>query len=227
MAEDVDLALLGLVAEGLGEPIGGAFEGPGDGVPIAQGVVVPEQEVVGVDLELGGRDNPVGCGVGLVDGIDGRWVGGVFEPDVHGDDAVATGMVKVGPVVGSGVGVGQVRMVGLDDLVSSGVPIVAVAVLAVGYGELAVLDGAEAKVELDDAVAALLCLHGVGVGSRGAELLPEEGVGVALAEIVRDVGLEDLHLFEVQVDDAVAAVLRLEGVVVDAFGGEALSEEVV
>ena len=118
-------------------------------------------------------------------------------------------------------------MVGLDDLVSTGVPEVAVAVLAVGYGELAVLDGADAEVELDDAVAALLCLHGVGVGARGAELLPEEGIGVALAEIVGECGLEDLHLFEVEVDDAVAAVGGLQRVVVDAFLGQVLSEEAV
>ena len=99
--EDVDLTAHSLLPERLDNPVRCPLAYPGDGVPTAVGIGVPQVEVVGVDLELGGGDDPVGSGVVGVHGVDGRGVWGVFKLHSHGDEAVAVGLVLVGAVVGA------------------------------------------------------------------------------------------------------------------------------
>ena len=111
--EDIDLAALTLVTERLDEPIGSALELPGDGVPAAVGVDVPEVEVVGVDLELGSGDDPVWSGVVGVHGVDGGGMWRVLELYVHGDEAVAFRLVAVGSVIGARQVVDEAVVVGV------------------------------------------------------------------------------------------------------------------
>ena len=51
-----------------------------------------------------------------------------------------------------------------------------------------------------------------------------ELVSVVLAEVVADAGLVSLPVVEVEVDDAVAAVLGVQGVIIHARGMDVLSE---
>ena len=150
-----------------------------------------------------------------VHGVDGRGMGSVFELDIHRDDAVAVGDVLVGSVVGSGLGVGHVVVIGLDDLVPTRVPIVAVAAFFLGDGELAFLDVVDAKIEGDDAVAAVLCLKGVSIHAFSVQVLSEERVGSAFTDgQVHFGGLvrvyHDGHV-DVLADDAVGDVARIGG----------------
>ena len=94
-----------------------------------------------------------------------------------------------------------------------------------GLPHLKFVDGILAEVEPDGAVAAVLGVEGVVVDARLADILVEELVGVVLAEAVADGGLVGQPVVEVEVDDGVAAVLRVEGVVIHARGVDVLSEE--
>ena len=53
-------------------------------------IIVPKVEFIRVDLEFGGRHNPVGSGVQGVYRVDVGGVGGVVEMEVKVDEAVAT-----------------------------------------------------------------------------------------------------------------------------------------
>ena len=66
------------------------FKRPKDGIPDAGTVVVPELEIVGVDLEFGGVHDPMGKDVFGVDGVDFGGVGRVVDAQVEMEDAVAT-----------------------------------------------------------------------------------------------------------------------------------------
>ena len=86
------------------------------------------------------------------------------------------------------------------------------ATLAGGLPHLELVDGVLAEVEPDGAVAAVDGVEGMGVDARGGDILVEEVVGVVLAEAVADGGLVGLPVVKMEVDDAVATVLRMEGV---------------
>ena len=220
VVEDVQLAALCLVAEGLKHPFGCAVAIPGDGVPVAVGVGVPEVEVIGIDLELGGGDDPVRGGVVKVHGVDGRGVRRVFHGDVHGDEAVAVGHVLVSPVVGAGHDVDLVLVVGIEYLVSSGIPEVLVAGLLLGDGEGALVVVVDGEVEGGLALAAEGVDVVVGVdgafseGHVDVEVVVEPTVVVAAGgdDVIVEVGPE----LEVEDDGAVARTVIMDSVVVNA-----------
>ena len=384
LVKDINLAALGLGTERLDDPVGSAYALPCDGVPATERVGIPEVEVVGVNLELGGGDDPVGSSVAEVHGIDGRGMGCVFHFDAHGDDAVAFGLVEVGPVIDTRHGIVVTSMVGVGDFVSFRIPEIIVTGLIFGddegvlvvvvdgevergftltavdvgvvmgvdgaFGEgpvnvvvvvepavavttgdddivmvvgpelkvedegavanagevkcvavdtglvvgdtvggpsvfgaadgdivalgvvfglidmddddtvamvdgligegvrlwarleisaciiesrtalagrlpcLELVDGVLTEVEPDGAVAVVDGLEGVEVDTRGGDVLVVELVSVVLAEVVADAGLVSLPVVEVEVDDAVAAVLGVQGVVIHARGMDVLSE---
>ena len=44
-------------------------------IPVIVVVIVHQSEIVGIDLEFGGRNYPVGSCVGSIGRIDFRWIG--------------------------------------------------------------------------------------------------------------------------------------------------------
>ena len=81
-----------------------------------------------------------------------------------------------------------------------------------------------AEVEPDGAVAVVDGLEGVEVDAWGGDVLVVELVGIVLAETVADVGLVDLPVVEVEVEDTVATILGVQGVVVNARCVDVLTE---
>ena len=67
----------------------GILKLPTDGVPVTFDVVVPQLEIIRVDLELGGGHHPMGGGIIGTQRENLGGVGGVFNVEVEMDDAVA------------------------------------------------------------------------------------------------------------------------------------------
>lgn len=211
----IHFAVLAYVAVGFEEPVMGVFKFPGDGVPMAVRVVVPEIEVVGVDLELRCCHDPVGGVIGLIHRIDGRGVRCVFKAHIHRDDAVAVFDVLIGPMIGARQVIDEAVVVAMDDFVALRIPEVFVARLVFGYEEVAFVVVVDAKAQVDDAVAAVAGEEGVVIDSFLTELLAEEAVRGTFANGRLDVGLlvgihGDVDA-DIGVDDAVADVARVGG----------------
>ena len=83
------------------------------------------------------------------------------------------------------------------------------AALARGLPEVELVFRILEEVEPDDTVASVGRVEGVVVGARSADALTEEIVLLSLAEVVGDRGLVGLPVIEVEVDDGVAAELRV------------------
>ena len=116
-------------------------------------VVVAESEVVAVDLEFGGRDDPMGIDIRIIDRIDFSGVGGVVKRKVEVDGTVAAQWRGVGERVDPGFSIGDV------------VPCVAVAFTDAGSGAFHIARHRE--VAHDDAVAVVVGAVVSGVVAAG------------------------------------------------------------
>ena len=174
--QNIDFALLShrnTSSVGLKEPFDvGIFEGPCDGVPMASvGVaLLVDAELVSVDLEFGGGHDPMGVYVVGVGGVDFDGVGGVFELEVQGDDAVAALLGGEGARVFAACG----------EFFAS--PRVAVANLVVVDVEIGLHNGIDGKVQRDEAVAAILGLKGMVIVAGGVDALAVEVISATLAD---------------------------------------------
>ena len=223
LVEHIDTAALVPVAKRLQHPLRCLVAAPGDAVPMTVRVLVPQVEFVCVDLELSGSDDPVGRRVGGVHGIDLGGVGGVFELHVHGHEAVAVMDVLVGAMIGARHVVIQVIMVGVDDLMPLGIPVIVVAVFIVTDSEAVFVVVVDGEVERGLAVATIAVDVVVGVDGAFREgevhvvgvVLPAVAVAVGHNHFVGVAGSE----LKVQDEGAVAGVGVRQGVVVDARRG--------
>ena len=101
MVEHIHLATLVLLAKRLKHPSHGLHEVPRHAIPAAIWVLVPHGVIIGIDLELGGCDNPMRCRIGGIHRIDLSGIRRVIELHVHGHDAVAAKSIEIGPVIGT------------------------------------------------------------------------------------------------------------------------------
>ena len=151
----------------------GVFEAPTDGIPTASErmPLLVDAEFVGVDLELGGRHDPVGEFVIGVSGVNDGGVGRVIQIEMHGDGAVAA------------LHVGEGVLIGAFGVVNLASPFVAVADFIGGNVELGFLHRIDSEVQVNNAVAVVLRLQRVVVSACYTEVLSKEVVGFAGANL--------------------------------------------